>query len=647
MNKKSNEKKIDLQISADKQVIARGKACTRILEISITPPVNDSQKERAPLNLGLVLDRSGSMQGEKLHFAKQAAAHVVDLLGENDRASVTIYDDTVETIFPTEFMTSENKTSAKTQIQKVHSGASTFLSGGWLKGCEEVAKGAANGTINRTLLLTDGLANVGIQNIDELATHSRELFRRGISTSCFGVGTGYDEHLLESISNNGGGNFHFLETMNAIPLVFEREFEELVNISLRNTEISIKMPACVNAEVSAGWQAEAVDESLIIMLGSLYSGKKQTVYLRLQCGKNIPQSEIAFDIIARGKGEGDTQCEAKSTLTLKIVPSTEEQAALEDHGLMARFALVDMADRANEALKRERAGDRAGALNIMTDSINYHRANIPTSTFTKYKHMTSEIETGMGEEGFKRHHQEEYQTKRGRDNIRDYNLQMVNSHLIAKIEGLSVLIDTGIPISLGAIKEWYFLNEVHPLSQDYMGVTLDYVSRMVGTGVDLLLGADIMKHYYITLDILRNRVSFSSRPLFYSENRCPMTDIMGVPAATFTTAGKNFQMFVDTGAKLSYVEHKIASQYSSIGKEKDFYPGMGEFETPVFEIPFQFGQLKFNLRCGILPPLLDKTLFVTGKSGIIGSELYQRYLACLAFPEGEIYLKEFELISAK
>ena len=99
-------------------------------------------------------------------------------------------------------------------------------------------------------------------------------------------------------------------------------------------------------------------------------------------------------------------------------------------------------------------------------------------------------------------------------------------------------------------------------------------------------------------------------------------------------------MFVDTGAKLSYVDHKIASQYTSIGKERDFYPGMGEFETSVFDIPFQLGQLNFNLRCGVLPPLLEKTLLVTGNGGIIGSELYQRYMVDLAFPENAIYLKE-------
>jgi Ca-activated chloride channel family protein len=642
MKKNETENKVELQINADKQVIARDKDCTRILEISVTPPQNDNQKERAPLNLSLVLDRSGSMQGEKLHFVKQAAAHVVDLLGEKDRTSVTIYDDQIETIFPSEFMTFENKTRAKTQIQTAHSGGSTNLSGGWLRGCEEAAKAAKESTINRTLLLTDGLANVGIVSIDELSTHSRELFSRGIATSCFGVGNGYDEHLLESISNSGGGNFHFLETLNAIPLVFEREFEELVNISMRDTELCVQMPTGVKAEVSAGWHAEMVNDRFNVSLGSLYSGKKQTIYLKLHFENNLEGSEITLVTTVRGKGEGENLCEAKKSFTFEIVPSKEEDAAEQDHSLMERFALVDMADRANEALKRERSGDRVGASNLMSRSVRDHTANMSPGMINKYKHMTNEMSAGMSEDIRKRHHQEEYENKRGRDIVRDYRLELVNGHLVASIDGLSVLIDTGIPVSVSDRAEWYFLHEVYQLPQEYMGVTLDYLSKMVGTRIDLLLGCDILKKYHVTLDLFGHRISFSSRPLFISKNRIPMTNFMGVPGASITIEGNNYPVFIDSGAKLSYVDQKIASHYTPTGKEKDFYPGMGEFETSVFEIPFQLGLMNFNLRCGVLPPLLEKTLFVTGNCGIIGSELYQKYQVDLAFPENAIYLKQPE-----
>jgi len=98
-------------------------------------------------------------------------------------------------------------------------------------------------------------------------------------------------------------------------------------------------------------------------------------------------------------------------------------------------------------------------------------------------------------------------------------------------------------------------------------------------------------------------------------------------------------MYVDTGAKLSYVDKTIAAKLSPVGKEKDFYPGMGEFETQVFDVPFKLGKKHFQLRCGLLPDLLETALLVTGKHGIIGAELYQQFIICLAFPEQAIYLE--------
>ena len=182
---KKNQPKIkgELDLQADKKVVSRSKPCTRILEISVTALGKKANKKRSLLNISIVLDRSGSMAGEKLHFVKQAAAHVIDLLDEEDRASVISYDDRIETIVPPGNLTDIYKKQAKTSIQTIESGSTTYLSGGWLRGCELVAEGAGSSTINRVLLLTDGLANVGVTNPLELVTQSRELFSRGVSTS--------------------------------------------------------------------------------------------------------------------------------------------------------------------------------------------------------------------------------------------------------------------------------------------------------------------------------------------------------------------------------------------------------------------------------------------------------------------------------
>jgi Ca-activated chloride channel family protein len=175
-------------------------------------------------------------------------------------------------------------------------------------------------------LLTDGLANRGIEDLEELATHSRELYRRGIATSCFGVGHDYNEHLLEAMANAGGGTFHYLETVNAIPLEFERDFNELVNVSLRDTELSLVLPTEVKAKVSAGYLSEVKDNKLSIALGSLYSGKEMKVYITLNLPRRDHDEPVILTATVRGKGEGDYLCEDTKFLNFSVVSADEESA---------------------------------------------------------------------------------------------------------------------------------------------------------------------------------------------------------------------------------------------------------------------------------------------------------------------------------
>jgi Ca-activated chloride channel family protein len=109
MTKNGVHQPLTVQLQADKPVIPAGKAGARILEINLTATGTAQERSRVPLNLALVIDRSGSKHGEKLHFVKEAAAHVIDLLTEQDRAAVVIYDNQVETLMSSQFITDNVK----------------------------------------------------------------------------------------------------------------------------------------------------------------------------------------------------------------------------------------------------------------------------------------------------------------------------------------------------------------------------------------------------------------------------------------------------------------------------------------------------------------------------------------------------------
>src|SRR4029079_1999901 len=149
--------------------------------IRITPPALSTSrpnwKGRPDLNLSLVLDRSASMEGEKMIRAREAAMFCVDQMLATDRLSVVTFDDQIEVLFPSELVT--NKQAMKDLISRVTARSSTALHEAWVRGGLTVSENMLDPGINRVVLITDGLANVGITNTDEIVTQAMGLFQRG------------------------------------------------------------------------------------------------------------------------------------------------------------------------------------------------------------------------------------------------------------------------------------------------------------------------------------------------------------------------------------------------------------------------------------------------------------------------------------
>jgi Ca-activated chloride channel family protein len=197
----------------------------------------DQPPRRAPINVALVLDRSGSMSGQPLEAAKRAATRFAELLGPNDRVSVAAFDDQVHTVFGP---APGGDSAAAQAIAHVYDGGSTNLSGGWLKGREHVQSGLAEGT-NRVVLFTDGNANAGITAISQLVELARGAATQRVTTTCIGFGASFNEELMRSMSQAGGGNYWYVEAADQMTDMFSEEIEGLVALAAQNVEVEVRL----------------------------------------------------------------------------------------------------------------------------------------------------------------------------------------------------------------------------------------------------------------------------------------------------------------------------------------------------------------------------------------------------------------------
>ena len=261
-----------------------------------------------PANFGLVLDRSGSMDGEKLEHLKEAVGYVVDRLGENDRLSVTIFDDLVETLIPGQPV--QDRDGIKRTLGGLFARGGTQVSDGLQAGLNEVRKGYAPDRVNRVLLLTDG------QTWDDEAAclgMADDAAREGIAVTSIGIGDDWNEKLLLQIAERSHGNSHWIQNPIAILDAFQQEVEGLRSVALTNLKVTVrtsplvrlaKVHTTVPMIADAGTAVQG--SRAMITLGALDGKRGQALLIEARIPARpagtllLGQVEVTYDDPSRG-----------------------------------------------------------------------------------------------------------------------------------------------------------------------------------------------------------------------------------------------------------------------------------------------------------------------------------------------------------
>ena len=385
-----------LSLRTDRRLLRSSARSVRHLLISLSAPVAPPRAGRLPLNVALVLDRSGSMAGErKFELAREALKQSLSMLRPEDRFTIVVYDHDVDVLVPSTPASATAKRRALAALNEVGPRGSTNLHGGWMAGATEVAAFLNTEGVTRVLLLTDGLANDGLAEPAQLASLAAELRHRRITTSTFGVGDDFDERLLRDIAHEGGGNFYFVESPLQIPDLLTSELGEALAVVARDAALQVALPAGAEAKVLNRFRSTYAigDNEMRVELGDLTSGQELSVVVRIRFAHGVDANETTVRV---GLASGDQLAQlAEEEMSWTYAPHDENDRQPRDRIVDIEAATLYAARARAEATEANRVGDYHRARRILETTARRIRgyASGDPELERLWRQLLAEIET--------------------------------------------------------------------------------------------------------------------------------------------------------------------------------------------------------------------------------------------------------------
>jgi Ca-activated chloride channel family protein len=237
---------------------------------------------RPPLNLAVVIDRSGSMRGEKIAHAKRAAMRLVDELQTHDRLAIISYSSGVSVDISSVEATQSAKSRMRAAVHQIHSSGGTNIGSGYSRGFQEVQQWKSHESINRVVLLSDGQATVGETRPYVLEGMARSNLQQGVSLTTMGVGLDYNEDLMAGMADQGAGNYYFIDKADTVVSIFGSEFDGLAKTVAKNTSLVISLAEGVELNNLFGFAHERTDNRVMVSLAEFQSGEEKNILLKLR-----------------------------------------------------------------------------------------------------------------------------------------------------------------------------------------------------------------------------------------------------------------------------------------------------------------------------------------------------------------------------
>lgn len=350
----------EIELVPERGAIATGEVGDLAILVRIVPPTlpQTESRGRPPLNLGIALDKSGSMNGVKMELAREAACSLVSHLTPVDRVAVVEFSNEARCVVPSTPVT--DIAGLHRVLRGIHADGQTALHQGWVEAGLQVGSHLNAQGLNRVILLSDGQANQGIHDPQVLAEQAGELASRGISTSTFGVGGDYNEVLLDGMASRSDGNFYHIESKAQFDEMFGLELHGLSNLFGRKVSLGVEPERGVRVRVQNHLERAQTGR---YMLPNLLSGLEVKVVLQVSVDGPPREGEVRLlDVrLAWDPPEGGRRQVLRSTLSLPAVAAGRLREFPLDPEVAEMAVLMRVAREKRKATEAMRSGDLAEA----------------------------------------------------------------------------------------------------------------------------------------------------------------------------------------------------------------------------------------------------------------------------------------------
>lgn len=329
-----------------------------------TDEIKDST--RPPLDLALVIDRSGSMSG-RINYAQSAAVGIIEHLGEQDHVALIQYDDSADVVVASTAMDAKGKTAMRDAINGISLGGGTNLHGGLVLGRDEVQRVYAQGQVSRVILLSDGQANVGVVDPQQIAATARDAANHGTRITTVGVGLDYNEDLMEAIAESGRGNYHYVKEAKDLERVIAGELAGIQATVATNVELRLT-PVCPGVQITEvhGYESRRDGAAFVVPMADLigHDNRKLLVSMKVPDGQKGHVATLRAELVYKD-AKGTELKKSELALGIDVSDDAAVATASVDQNVMAQALQVQAATSMRQAAQAYERGDQEGARQIV------------------------------------------------------------------------------------------------------------------------------------------------------------------------------------------------------------------------------------------------------------------------------------------